>query len=71
MFVDLRAAADTKSFVFKGFVQVPFNELSSKLSSIPTGKDVYLLDTTGMYSEQAAELLARSGYNSVNVVDGA
>ncbi len=71
VFVDLRSAVETKNFVFKGFVQVPFSELSTKMSAIPSGKDVYLLDTTGMYSEQAADLLSRSGYNSVNVIDGA
>lgn len=51
-------------------MNVPFSELSTKMSTIPSGKDVYLLDTTGMESEQAAELLTRSGYNSVHVVDG-
>eukprot|EP00029_Vermamoeba_vermiformis_P001090 TRINITY_DN1125_c0_g1_i1.p2 TRINITY_DN1125_c0_g1~~TRINITY_DN1125_c0_g1_i1.p2 ORF type:complete len:217 (-),score=82.69 TRINITY_DN1125_c0_g1_i1:128-778(-) len=70
VFVDLRSAADAKNFVFKGFVHVPFSELSNKMTAIPSGKDVYLLDTTGMYSEQAADLLSRSGYNSVNVIDG-
>jgi rhodanese-related sulfurtransferase len=70
VFVDLRSAVDTKNFVFQGFVNVPFSELSTKMSTIPSGKDVYLLDTTGMESEQAAELLTRSGYNSVHVVDG-
>jgi len=70
VFVDVRSAADAKNFVFKGFMHVPLSELNEKMSTIPTGKDIYLMDTTGLFSEQAAELLSRSGYNSVNVIDG-
>jgi rhodanese-related sulfurtransferase len=68
--IDVREPSEVKQGKVKGSVNIPLGQLASRISEIPKEKSVYLYCRSGMRSKQAAKILLRSGYNSVQHLRG-
>lgn len=61
--VDVRTPQEHRFAHFKGAVNVPVDEISSRLSEIPKDKAVYIHCRTGVRAEMAYSILKEKGYN--------
>lgn len=60
--VDVRTPGEFDSGHADGALNIPVDQLSSRLAEVPRDKVVVVYCASGMRSAQAASLLARSGY---------
>lgn len=67
--VDVRSREEYAVAYIPGSINIPLDELPSRLKDVPN-TTVYLLCGSGKRSSQAAALLAARGYDVVNVAGG-
>jgi rhodanese-related sulfurtransferase len=67
--VDVRSHEEHATAHVPGSLNIPLEELRSRLADLPGGT-LYLLCGSGKRSSQAAALLSRRGYDVVNVAGG-
>lgn len=67
--VDVRSREEYAVAYIPGSINIPLDELPSRLSDVPN-TTVYLLCGSGKRSSQAAALLSGRGYDVVNVAGG-
>ena len=63
--IDVRTAGEFNSGHAKGSLNIPLNNLSSKISNY-TGKEVIVVCKSGMRSAQAKQLFERQGVSCYN-----
>ncbi|MBQ8509404.1 MAG: DsrE/DsrF/DrsH-like family protein [Clostridia bacterium] len=68
--LDLREKDEVLISGIEGAINIPFSEVSKRLSDVPTNQPVYVYCRTGDWSEEVAEILAERGYDVYNLVGG-
>ncbi len=68
--LDVRQPEEVEAWAIAGIRNIPLGELQGRLSEVPTDRPVVVLCRTGNRSGQATELLARAGYQSINLTGG-
>lgn len=68
--LDLREPDEVLAAGIEGAINVPFSQISKRLSDVPTDKPVYAFCRTGDWSEEVAEILAERGYEVYNLTGG-
>lgn len=68
--LDLREKDEVLVSGIEGAINIPFSQISSKLSDVPNDLPVYVFCRTGDWSEEVAEILADRGYDAYNVTGG-
>ncbi|HEX9244261.1 MAG TPA: rhodanese-like domain-containing protein [Anaeromyxobacter sp.] len=68
--VDVRTQAEFRSGAYKGAVNVPLDQLSSKLGKIPKDRPVVVYCASGSRSALAARVLRNAGYADVSNAGG-
>lgn len=63
--IDVRANVAYQTKTIHGAVNIPINEIRSRLDEIPTDKKVVLFCTTGYTSYNASRILIQKGFNNV------
>ena len=65
--IDVRENNELSSGVIKGSINIPFNELNERISSVVPNKDqpILVYCSTGSRSIFACQLLANQGYNKI------
>lgn len=70
LLVDVRTPEEFASGHIAGSVNIPLNELPSRMSELPTDQPVVLYCRSGNRSAQAADILRRAGYNQIYDLGG-
>ena len=68
--LDLREEDEVLVAGIEGAINIPFSQISKRLSDVPTDKPVYAFCRTGDWSEEVAEILAERGYEVYNLAGG-
>ncbi|MBQ8559152.1 MAG: DsrE/DsrF/DrsH-like family protein [Tyzzerella sp.] len=68
--LDLREADEVLVAGIEGAINIPFSQISKKLSDVPMDLPVYVYCRTGDWSEEVAEILLERGYEVYNVAGG-
>lgn len=68
--LDVREPSEWDVAHVEGAVLIPLGELSTRISEIPTDKDVLIICRSGNRSGQARDLLRAAGLNRTTSVDG-
>src|SRR5690242_14610105 len=68
-FIDVRPLSVNKAWA-EGFTRMPYSDLESTYTKVAQDKPLYIMDTTGFYSEKAARFFESKGYRDVNVIEG-
>ncbi|MGP4032775.1 rhodanese-like domain-containing protein [Pseudarthrobacter sp. 1C304] len=68
--VDVRGRDEYATAHIPETVNIPLDELASRLKDVPNSTPVYVLCGSGKRSSQAAGLLSGRGYDVVNVAGG-
>jgi peroxiredoxin family protein/rhodanese-related sulfurtransferase/TusA-related sulfurtransferase len=68
--LDLREPDEVLVNGIAGAINIPFQEISTGLDSVPRDKRVYVICRTGDWSGEVAEILTDRGYDAVNVSGG-
>jgi rhodanese-related sulfurtransferase len=67
--VDVRSREEHATAHVPGSLNIPLDDLPSRLADLPNGT-IYVLCGSGKRSSQAARILADRGYTTVNVAGG-
>ena len=67
--VDVRSREEHSTAFIPGSLNIPLDELPSRLADLPGGT-LYLMCGSGKRSSQAARILTDRGYQAVNVAGG-
>ena len=67
--VDVRSREEHSTAYVPGSLNIPLDELTSRLADLPGGT-LYLMCGSGKRSSQAARILTDRGYQAVNVAGG-
>ncbi|BAS07631.1 UPF0033 protein YrkF [Arthrobacter sp. Hiyo4] len=67
--LDVRSREEHSIAYIPGSLNIPLDELSSRLADLPN-TTLYLLCGSGKRSSQAARMLSERGYSTVNVAGG-
>lgn len=68
--LDVRTPGECSKGMIEGFVNIPVDELRSRISQIPTDKPVYLHCKSGQRSYIACRILMGLGYECYNLAGG-
>jgi phage shock protein E len=64
--LDVRTQAEFRGGAYRGAINVPLGELSSKLGRIPKDRPVVVYCASGTRSAMAARILRKAGYADVS-----
>jgi len=70
--VDLREAYETNFRVFavEEVIYLPWSAFRERYATLPTGRPLVLADAAGIYSREAARILATAGYSNIARLSG-
>ena len=68
--VDVRTPAEFASGHVPGALNIPLDELMERTSDLPEGDETFIICQSGGRSSRAADMLAASGRNAVNIKGG-
>lgn len=68
--LDLREPDEVIVHPVKDAINIPFDQIGQRLSSVPTGKPVVVFCRVGDWSEQVCEILTDRGYEAINLDGG-
>ena len=68
--LDLREPDEVLINGIEGAINIPFSRIGKDLDLIPSDKRVYVICSTGDWSEEVVELLTDRGYDAINVDGG-
>lgn len=69
-FVDVRTAQEFRGKHVAPFRNIPLNEISKRSSDLDKNREVVLICATGIRSAQAAKVLKKQGFETINNVKG-
>ncbi len=64
LILDVRTGAETAGGMLPGAVNIPVDELSSRLAEVPKDKEIITHCRTGLRAEMAYNILRNAGYNA-------
>jgi len=70
IFLDVRAPVAVQQFSAPGFINIPHYSIAEKLSTLNKYEAIYILDTSGFYSERVGDLLDSNKFADVRLIDG-
>ncbi|MDL1899524.1 rhodanese-like domain-containing protein [Anaerolineae bacterium CFX9] len=70
LLIDVRTPAEFASGHIAGAVNIPVDELASRLSEVPQGQPVVVYCRSGNRSAQASRILAQAGYSDIYDLGG-
>ena len=65
--LDLREPDEVLVHGLDGAINIPFNQIGTRLSQVPNDKPVVVFCRVGDWSEQVTEILADRGYDAINL----
>ncbi|MFR8697708.1 MAG: rhodanese-like domain-containing protein [Bifidobacterium bifidum] len=65
--LDLREPDEVLLHGLDGAINIPFNQIGTRLSQVPNDKPVVVFCRVGDWSEQVTEILADRGYDAINL----
>lgn len=68
--LDVRQPDEFRTGHITGAKLIPLNELSRKMNELPKGREIVCICASGNRSTSAAKLLAKEGFNVLNVQGG-
>ena len=68
--LDLREPDEVLVHGLDGAINIPFNQIGTRLSQVPNDKPVVVFCRVGDWSEQVTEILADRGYDVINLDGG-
>ncbi|MDQ0484443.1 sulfurtransferase TusA family protein [Guptibacillus hwajinpoensis] len=68
--VDVREPAEYVFSHLPNAISIPLGEMENRMSELSSDKQIYVICRTGTRSDLAAQQLAESGYDVINVVPG-
>ena len=68
--LDLREPDEVLVHGLDGAINIPFNQIGTRLSQVPNDKPVVVFCRVGDWSEQVTEILADRGYDAINLDGG-
>lgn len=68
--IDVRQPEEFKSGHVPGAKLIPLGELNRRLNELPIDKEIACICASGSRSISAARMLAKQGYNAINVRGG-
>jgi rhodanese-related sulfurtransferase len=68
--IDTRTPPEYENGHIEGFVNIPLDDLRSRLGEIPAGKSVYVTCQVGLRGYVAARILTQHGYDVYNLSGG-
>ena len=68
--LDLREPDEVSVHGLDGAINIPFNQIGTRLSQVPNDKPVVVFCRVGDWSEQVTEILADRGYDAINLDGG-
>lgn len=68
--IDVRTAGEYSSGHIAGSVNIPVEELSQRLSEVPSDKDIVVYCRSGNRSAQASDILANNGFDDIYDLGG-
>jgi rhodanese-related sulfurtransferase len=68
--MDVREQSEWNTAHIQGAILIPLGQLSSRLSEIPTDRDVLIICHSGNRSAQARDQLRAAGYLNTTSIDG-
>ena len=68
--VDVRQPDEFRSGHISGAKLIPLNELHRKMNELPKGREIVCICASGNRSASAAKMLAKEGFNVLNVQGG-
>ncbi|MEZ4669234.1 MAG: rhodanese-like domain-containing protein [Anaerolineae bacterium] len=68
--IDVRTPEEFATGHIHGAVNIPVDEIASRLSEVPQGQPVVVYCRSGNRSAQAAQILAQNGYSSIYDLGG-
>lgn len=68
--LDVRQPDEFRSGHIAGAKLVPLNELHRKMSELPKGREIVCICASGNRSTSASRMLAKEGFNVLNVTGG-
>ena len=68
--LDLREPDEVIVHPVKDAINIPFDQIGQRLSTVPTGKPVVVFCRVGDWSEQVCEILTDRGYEAINLDGG-
>lgn len=69
-FVDVRTTQEFRNRSVAPFRNIPLNELQKRASELDQSREIVLICASGARSNQAAKLLSKQGFTTVNNVKG-
>lgn len=69
-FIDVRTVSEYQGRHIKQFKNIALHELGQKLDHLDRNKEVYVICQSGMRSQRASKLLAKSNFKVSNVKGG-
>ena len=68
--LDLREPDEVLIHPIEGAINLPFSQVTTRLSEVPKDKKVYVICRTGDFSEEITEILTDRDYDATNVEGG-
>lgn len=68
--LDVRTPAEFAAGHVEGAINIPLDVLASRLGELPKDRSVHVICRSGSRSAQAADLLAKNGFDGVVNIDG-
>ncbi|MBI3166690.1 MAG: rhodanese-like domain-containing protein [Anaerolineales bacterium] len=68
--LDVRQPDEFRSGHIAGAKLIPLNELQRKMGELPKGREIVCICASGNRSTSAAKMLAKEGFNALNVSGG-
>lgn len=68
--LDVRQQSEYDQAHVKGAILIPLDQLSARISEVPTNQDVLIICHSGNRSAQARDLLRAAGLNRTTSIDG-
>jgi rhodanese-related sulfurtransferase len=70
LIIDVRQPDEYRTGHIIGAKLIPLNELSSRMKELPQNREIVCVCASGNRSGSATRMLAKSGYNAVNMKGG-
>lgn len=70
LILDVRQPDEYRQVRINGAKLIPLNEIYRKMNDLPKGREIVCVCATGGRSHSAARILAREGFNVINLQGG-
>jgi rhodanese-related sulfurtransferase len=70
LIIDVRQPDEYRTGHIVGAKLIPLNKLSSRMNELPQNREIFCVCASGNRSGSATRMLAKAGYNAVNMKGG-